>query len=139
MGLIAKGELDLVRGRDASPRAPRTDPYVRLSRIRLPPWVTAAVSRRMRANALCHACPALSPARAELARIPLGPRPSLDRLRRGSLRFVRRLLSYYGKVRLLVPVHHWLRLLTFPMRASNGNAVPVRHETSQLPMRSLCT
>jgi len=81
--------------------------------------------------------PAQSPARAWLARIPLGPCPSLHQLRRRSLRFVRRLPSYYGGVRLLVSVHHRLRLLTFPMRAGNGNAVPVRPETSQLPMRSL--
>ena len=33
------------------------------------------------------------------------------------------------QVRLLVPVHHRLRLLTFPMRAGIGDAVPVRHET----------
>ena len=59
---------------------------------------------------------ALSPARAELARIPLGPCPSLHQLRSGSLRFVRRLHSYYGMVRLLVPVHHRLQLLAFPMR-----------------------
>src|ERR1700716_3765026 len=31
-----------------------------------------------------------------LVRIPVGPRPSLHRLRRGSLRLVRRLHSYYG-------------------------------------------
>src|SRR6516162_544706 len=47
--------------------------------------------------------------------------------------------SYYGEVRLLASVHHRLRLLTFPMRACNGGAVPVRPEISQLPMRSLCT
>src|SRR6185369_9614846 len=32
--------------------------------------------------------------------------------------FVRRLPYYYGGVRLLTPVHHWLRLLAFPMRAA---------------------
>src|SRR6202011_3889766 len=74
--------------------------------------------------AVCDA--ALSPARALLVHIPLGLRPSLHRLRggwlrrgllrSGSLRFVRRLYSYYGGARLLVPVHHRLRLLTFPMR-----------------------
>src|ERR1700730_2907184 len=72
----------------------------------------------MRANTLCHAYPAQSPARAELARILLGPGPSLHQLRSGSLRFVRRLHSYYGGVRLLVPVHHRLRLLAFPMRTA---------------------
>ena len=45
---------------------------------------------------LCHASPVLRPARALLARIPFGPRPWLHRLRPGSLRFVRRLPSYYG-------------------------------------------
>src|SRR5262249_23712713 len=63
-----------------------------------------------------HAYAALSPARALLVRIPLGLRPLLHRLRSGSLRFVRRLHSYFGGARLLVPVHHRLRLLTFPMR-----------------------
>src|SRR5262245_22229896 len=75
---------------------------------------------------LCHVSPVLRPARALLARIPLGPRPCLHRLRRGCrlrgllrgglLRFVRRLHSYYDGVRLLVSVHHRLRFLTFPMR-----------------------
>src|SRR6266852_9900884 len=65
---------------------------------------------------LGHAHPVLRPARALLARISLGLRPWLHRLRSGSLRLVRRLPSYYGGARLLVPVHHRLRLLTFPMR-----------------------
>ena len=42
--------------------------------------------------------------------------PRCDGHRSGWLRFVRRLPSYYGMVRLLVSVHHRLRLLTFPMR-----------------------
>src|SRR5207248_2899090 len=45
-----------------------------------------------------HAYPALSPARALLARIPLGVRPWLRRLRCGRAHFVRRLPSYYGGV-----------------------------------------
>src|SRR5689334_14854108 len=65
---------------------------------------------------LCHAYPVLRPARALLARIPLGPRPWLDRLRSGRLRLVHRLPSYYGRVRLPASVHHRLWLLTFPMR-----------------------
>src|SRR5712691_1566511 len=65
---------------------------------------------------LCHGSPVLHPARALLARIPLGRRPWLHRLRRGSLHVVRRLLSYYGGVRLPASVHHRLRLLAFPMR-----------------------
>src|SRR6185436_12546988 len=65
---------------------------------------------------LGHAFPILCPVRALLARIPLGPRPWLHRLRRVRTRFVRRLHSYYDGVRLLVSVHHRLRLLAFPMR-----------------------
>ena len=80
-----------------------------------------AVRRRTRGvpyalQRLCHACPVLSPARALPARIPLGLGPSLHRLRRRSLRSVRRLQSYYGLVRRPAPVHHRLRLLAFPMR-----------------------
>src|ERR1044072_1853528 len=67
---------------------------------------------------LCHAYPVLRPARALLARIPLGPRPWLHRLRSVRTRFVRRLHSYYDGVRLLVSVHHRLRLLAFPMRTN---------------------
>jgi len=42
--------------------------------------------------------------------------PSLHQLRRRSPGFVRRLHSYYDRVRLLTVVHHRLRLLTFPIR-----------------------
>src|SRR5215207_1957093 len=45
---------------------------------------------------LGHAFPARCPARVVLSRIPLGLGPSLHQLRCGSLRFVRRLPSYYG-------------------------------------------
>src|SRR5262249_21947111 len=101
---------------------------------------------------LFHAYPILRPARALLVRIPLGPRPWLRRLRCDHprrclpgrfIRFVRRLPSYYGGVRLLGSVHHRLRLLAFPMRtAVLGTAhatATARPETSQVPMRSLCT
>src|SRR6476619_938260 len=75
-----------------------------------------------------------------VGRIPLGPRPWLHQLRSGSLRFVRRLHSYYGRVRLLVPVHHRLRLLAFPMRTVPlTQLLTARREISQVPMRSLCT
>ena len=47
---------------------------------------------------LWHASPVLCPARALLARIPLGPRPSLHRLRSRLPGFVRRLPRYYGGV-----------------------------------------
>src|SRR5665647_1948027 len=43
--------------------------------------------------------PALSPACGRLLRVPLGCTPSLHRLRRFPL--VRRLLRYYGRIRLL--------------------------------------
>ena len=97
-----------------------------------------------------HAGLALCPGHGLLARISLGPRPWLHwlrcgqlcrgLLRSGLLRFVRRLHSYYGGVRLLVPVHHRLRLLAFPMRTVPLTQFPTaRHETSQLPMRSFCT
>src|SRR5215216_3149080 len=66
---------------------------------------------------LGHVCPARRPGCALLARIPLGLRPWLHRLRSGSLRLVRRLHSYYGAIRLPASVHHRLRLLAFPMRA----------------------
>ena len=65
---------------------------------------------------LGHTHPAQSPVCALLARVPLGPRPWLHRLRSGRTRLVRRLHSYYGGVRLLTLVHHRLRLLAFPMR-----------------------
>ena len=67
---------------------------------------------------LCHGFPAWHPARALLARIPLGLRPWLNRFRNGSLRIVHRLHGYYGGVRLPAFVHHRLRLLTFPMRTA---------------------
>src|SRR5262245_23738021 len=54
-------------------------------------------------------------------------------LRSGLVRFVRRLHSYYGEVRLLASVHHRLRLLTFPMRATvltPHATAAARHETS---------
>src|SRR5258708_12188929 len=44
-------------------------------------------------------------------------------LRSGSLHLVRRLHSYYGGVRLLVPVRHRLRLLAFPMRTRSAHGL----------------
>src|SRR5215471_7198728 len=101
---------------------------------------------------LFHAYPVLRPARALLFRISLGPSPSLHRLRCARLcrclhskliRFVRRLHRYYGGVRLLVSVHHRLRLLAFPMRTvilgTMHATATARPETSQVPIRSLCT
>src|SRR6516165_6214201 len=65
---------------------------------------------------------ALRPVRGGLVRIPLGPCPSLHRLRRSDrlrLCFVRRFPRYYDRARLPTSVHHRLRLLTFPMRATS--------------------
>src|SRR5204863_304217 len=63
-------------GTCVSSHAPRTEPYVRLSRIRLPPRVCDG-KLPYAFQRLCHGSPVLRPARASLARIPLGPRPSL--------------------------------------------------------------
>ena len=84
-----------------------------------------------------HSCAALSPARVLLVRIPLGHRPWLHQLRRGSLRFVRRLQSYYGDVRLPALVHHRLRLLAFPMRTPVQDSTWAKRRISQLPVRSV--
>src|SRR5437764_14851061 len=113
------------------------------SRNRLPPRVTTA-------NTAARSGPYTGPApvtrysgsesvACAVARVPLGPRPSLHPLRSRCSGLVRRLHRYYGGVRLLGSVHHRLRLLAFPMRAGNGTTVPVRPEISQLPIRSLCT
>ena len=67
-----------------------------------------------------------------MARVPLGPRPSLHPLRHRCSGFVRGLLRYYGGVRLLGSVHHRLRLFTFPMRASCVSRL-VKPEISRFP------
>src|SRR6516165_3525211 len=119
-------------GTRVSSRAPRTEPYGRLSRIRLPPRVYDGNCLPYTLQRLRHASLALSPVRALLVRIPLGPRPSLHRLRcacpcrclrSGLVRFVRRLHSYYGEVRLLASVHH--RLGSSPSRCGP----PYSHRT----------
>src|SRR5262245_11873121 len=53
----------------------------------------------MRSSACDTVCPVLCPAHALLACVSLGPCPSLHRLCCGRDRFVRRLPSYYGRVR----------------------------------------
>ena len=82
--------------------ATRTEPDVRHSRIRLPPWMfdgEALVGRcPYTVQSRGHACPALRPARAGLSRVLLGPLPSLHQLRSRSPEAVRRLPSYYGGV-----------------------------------------
>ena len=67
-------------GTCVSSHAPRPEPYVRLSRIRLLPRVCDGTSCRIRSSA-CDTRAWFSPVRALLVRIPLGPRPSLHRLR----------------------------------------------------------
>ena len=50
--------------------------------------------------------------------------------------------AHYDEVRLLVSVHHWLRLLAFPMRTAvhtQHATTAARYEISQVPVRSLCT
>src|SRR6516162_399621 len=81
------------------PAAPRADPYVRVSRIRLLPRVTDGVELPYTSERLCHTSPAQSPVCALLVRIPLGPRPWLHRLRSGRTRFVRRLLAFPTRAR----------------------------------------
>ena len=71
-----------------------------------------------------------------LARVPLGPRPSLHRLRRRSPGLVRWLPRYYGGVRLLEFVHHRLRLLVFPMR-TRGSPPLAKPEISRFPRKEL--
>src|ERR1700716_1485867 len=66
----------------------------------------------------------------------MGKEARLPRLRSGSLRFVRRLLSYYDGVRLLGLLHHRLRLLVFPMR-TYGVRPQVKPETSLFPSKEL--
>jgi hypothetical protein len=75
------------RGRDALPRAPRTDPYVRLSRIRFPPRVLTIklCSLTYARQHQYHALPGSESGAWVLVRIPLGPCPSLHRLRHSNL------------------------------------------------------
>src|SRR4030088_2332327 len=66
--------------------------------------------------------------------IPLGPSPWLHQLRCRLPVFVRRLHSYYGGVRLLMIVHHRLRLLAFPTRTSAARMLALAdHEISRFP------
>src|SRR3954469_11186275 len=138
-------------GTCVSSHAPRTEPYVRLSRIRLPPRVCDGESGRIRSSAfvtrawlwvqyvLCWCVFPLAPALRSTDSAAFAP---ADASAVGFLRFVRRLHSYYDEVRLLVSVHHWLRLLAFPMRTAvhtQHATTAARYEISQVPVRSLCT
>src|SRR6201987_2289929 len=103
--------------------APRPDPYVRLSRIRLPPRVCDGTSCRIRSSAfvtrawlwvqyvLCRCVFPLAPALRSTDSAAFAP---ADASAVGFLRFVRRLHCYYHEGRLLVSAHHRLRPLRFP-------------------------
>src|SRR3954466_1219020 len=138
-------------GTCVSSHAPRTEPYVRLSRIRLPPRVCDGESGRIRSSAfvtrawlwvqyvLCWCVFPLAPALRSTDSAASAP---ADASAVGFLRFVRRLHCYYDEVRLLVSVHHWLRLLAFPMRTAvhtQHATTAAGYEISQVPVRSLCT
>jgi hypothetical protein len=72
------------------------------------------------------ACPARSPERVTLGRVPLGQLPFLCRLRGRLLGLVRRLPRYYGAVRLPALVHHRRVSLDFPMRSAAPSATDER-------------
>src|ERR1700730_11278399 len=63
--------------------------------------------------------------------VPLGPLPSLHRLRCVVVRFVRQLLRYYGAVRLPTIVHHRCASFDFPTRSAFAD----NRGTSQFPTR----
>src|SRR4029077_6149425 len=83
-----------------------------------------------------HAAPALSPGHVTLGRLPLGQSPSLHRLLGLRHGLVRRLLRYYGTVRLPVPVHHRGTSLDFPMRSALPSLTD-EHGISRLPLKVL--
>src|SRR5438094_7747943 len=72
------------------------------------------------------AYPARCPERVTLGRVPLGPLPSLRRLRGRLLGLVRRLPRYYGAVRLPALVHHRRLCLDFPTRSVAPSATDER-------------
>src|SRR3989441_4627110 len=74
---------------------------------------------------------AQSPGFVALGRVSLGPIPSLRHLRCVVVRFVRRLLRYYGSVRLPMIVHHRRSSLDFPMRSAFAD----NHGISQFPSK----
>src|SRR3954453_20841309 len=94
--------------------------------------ITAAC--RTRSSACDTLFPGLRPARALLARVPLGSRPSLHRLRRRSPGLFRWLSRYYGGVRPLGVVPHRLSLLVFPMR-TRGSPPLAKPEISRFPRK----
>ena len=93
------------------PVTPSTDPDERNYRIRLLPRVMTPMRQRHghRQTYLLQfsrrVCSARCPGRVLLAHVPRGQSPSLHLLRHRLPGFVRKLLRYYGTVRLPVPVH----------------------------------
>ena len=85
--------------------------------------------------ARAHAFPVLRPARAVLARLPLGPGPSLHQLRCGSLRFVRRLHRYYGRVLTSHARSSAATAPRLPAAGYDGFPSPAKHETSRFPSK----
>ena len=111
--------------------APRADPGVRLSRTGLLSWVIplrrSGFGRPMQLRnrtvpAQVTRRSGSAPGACGADRSPLDQAPSLHPLRNRSLGVVRGLLRYDAPVRLLRLVHHWLRLLAFPMRAGRRAA-----------------
>ena len=84
--------------------APRTEPYERHYRIRLPPWRVCERCCYSHTAQSEHSSPALCRDGVGLTDVLLDPRPFLPRLRRRSLFFVRLVHRYYGAVRLLPSV-----------------------------------
>jgi hypothetical protein len=115
------------------------EPYERLSRIRLPPWMSdEQCGYSYTAPSLAHSFPALCRVGVGLNDVLLGPRPFLPRLRRRSLLFVRLVHRYYGAVRLLQSVRARLVALrlrgpaSFPCGPRRSRGLPVLvHVVSQ--------
>ncbi len=89
-------------------------------------------------QSLGHSFPALCRVGVRLNDVLLGPRPSLPRLRRRSLFFVRLVHRYYGVVRLLQSVRvclvawHLRRPASFPFGTRRSRGLPVLvHVVSQ--------
>src|SRR5260370_27582368 len=79
----------------------------------LPCYLTYPLERAV------HTVPALSPECVAFEQIPLGPTPSLRRLRSRSFGLVRRLRRYYWSVRLPLSVHRRLRSFDSPTRSAD--------------------
>ena len=88
------------------PKAPRTDPYERISRIRLLSWMCGVKSCLTHAcQTLGHPFPVLCRTGVGRAGVLLDPRSSLLALRLGLRLVVRATLRYFTSVRLLRRVH----------------------------------